>query len=115
MRIQLIFVLLLFTFLTNAQAQKGAKSIAAGPLLSFPIRLYNLDFSLRPGVGVEAIGQYYFTNKSSLLLQTSLASFHGRNPYRDYREQRLSIFSLSGGYQYQLSNTGFFYQCPCWD
>lgn len=108
MRIQIIFVLLLFTFSGNAQAQKGTKSIAAGPLVSFPTGLYRSDFSLKPGVGVEAIGQYHFSNRSSVLLQTSLASFPGRNPYRGYIKQRLSLFSLSGGYQYQLSNTGFF-------
>jgi hypothetical protein len=37
MRKRILLLMLLLGFLGNAQAQKGEKSIAAGPLISFPL------------------------------------------------------------------------------
>lgn len=104
-----IIVMIFISLLESVQAQKGEKSISLGPLISFPLDRYIYPRCLKSGVGLEAIGQYNFSNKSALLLQTILASYGIRRESINYCEvPRSSISSLKGGYRYQFANTGFF-------
>lgn len=69
----------------NAAAQKGDKSLAAGLLLALPqTEPYAVGKNWHTGNGAEAIGQYNFTNKSSVLLQFQLINFPGTLDYAPY-------------------------------
>ena len=112
----IIFILLLIGLFEAVQAQKDQISIAAGPLLSFPLKSNSRTGKsyLNTGVGLEGIGQYNFSEKSALLLKTGLASW----AYKDreitdsvlahYGNKRLTLLSIQGGYRYQIGTSGFF-------
>ena len=106
---KLIVTLLYGVFFYSVQAQKGGVSIAAGPLISIPVgSSAGGETSLKTGVGLIAIGQYNLSNKGALLLQTSIAGY-GTKPMRsNYTGESISIFSLQGGYKYQLGSAGYF-------
>jgi hypothetical protein len=97
--------------LSNAKAQKGEKSIAAGLLLALPenrnIIRYD-DRSSNMGVGLEGIGQYNFTQKSAALLQLQLTLFNGYRNDNFQLKVRPLILSLRGGYRYQFTTSGFY-------
>ena len=102
-------LILLFTALFGAaQAQKGEKSIAAGPLISFPLELEGTTGDLKPGLGIETIGQYNFSKKSALLLKMTFASWGIKNEAYGYETKRLNFLTFQGGYQYQFGSSGFF-------
>ncbi len=104
MRKKSIIIVILSIFIGSAQAQKGEKSIAAGPLISFPIGISNLKI----GLGLEAIGQYNFSDRSALLLKTNLASWSYKPGLSTDDTRRLTFLTLQGGYRYQFENSGFF-------
>jgi hypothetical protein len=116
MRKKNFFILLLIGVFGVAQAQKGQTSIAAGPLLSFPLKSETRTGKnyLRTGLGLEGLGQYNFSEKSALLLKTTLASW----AYKDsvitdsvlthYGNKRLILLTFQGGYRYQIGTSGFF-------
>ncbi len=105
----LIIVIIFISLFEAVQAQKGTKSISAGPLISFPLDKYVYQSCLKPGAGLEAVGQYNFSNKSALLLQISIASYAIRREIINYCEgSRASISSLKGGYRYQFANYLFY-------
>ena len=108
MRSCAIIVFSLLILIEGTQAQKGEISISAGPLISFPFGSLSSSISVKPGIGLEAVGQYYFSNRSALLFQTSWALYNANNPYSTFEGQRLSIFSINGGYQYNFSALDFF-------
>jgi hypothetical protein len=91
MRKGLISLILLVSLFENVRAQKGHKSISAGPLISFPLESHELD-SYKTGIGLEITGQYYLASRSSLLLQiglTSLGAKYGERPYNYIPERWL--------------------------
>ncbi len=94
-----IFAIVFVSLFGAVQAQKGAKSISIGPVISFPLRTYAYSRQLPTGVGLEAIGQYNFSNRSAALLQID---------YTSHRRFRMKIFSLAGGYRYQFGSSGLF-------
>ena len=106
MKKRVVFTLILVGLFGVAQTQKGEKSIAAGPLISFPIGSDGFPSILKTGVGLEAIGQYNFSNSSALQLKTTLTSW--RYKYRIGSPRRLTLLSLQGGYRYQFGTSGFF-------
>lgn len=124
MRSSAIALLILFTLIGGIQAQQGEKSIAGGLYVAFlPQRTVNLyDFSRfrKMNVGLEAIGQYNFTDKSAALLQIQLTRFAGQEYEYSYSptpphqtiigEHPFSFLSLSlkGGYRYQFTQSGFY-------
>lgn len=113
---KILFLLLLSGLLKAAQAQKGEKSIAAGPLLSFPLasNTWTGKSYLKTGFGLEGIGQYNFSEKSALLVKATLASW----AYKDkvitdsvlthYGNKRLTFLTFQGGHRYQIGTSGFF-------
>lgn len=105
MRKTLSIAIIFICILENIQAQKGEKSISVGPLISFP--LDNTTPKFLTGLGLEVIGQYNFSKKSAILLQTSLA-FYGVDDRLGYQMFHSQIFSLKGGYKYQIGASGFF-------
>ncbi|MDP4107494.1 MAG: hypothetical protein Q8935_21380 [Bacillota bacterium] len=108
MRKKVIFTLILVGLFGVAQAQKGDKSIAAGPLISFPIGSDGFPSILKTGGGLEAIGQYNFSNRSALLLKMNLTSWGYKERMSGYGPRRLTFLSLQGGYKYQFGSSGFF-------
>ena len=110
MKVRTIFTLLLTGLFIASQAQKGDKSIAAGPLISFPVATESRtgQSDLKPGVGLEAIGQYNFSSRSALLLKITLASWGYKKGAITYDTKRLTFLSLQGGYKFQFGNSGFF-------
>lgn len=97
----------LFHF-TAAHGQKGELSFAAGRFISFPsLTEGGTPSGLKVGLGLEAIGQYNFSNRSALLLKTSLTSWGFRQPMF-YDTKRLTFFTFQGGYNYQFGTSGFF-------
>ena len=109
MKIRTIFTLLLTSIFIAVQAQKGDKSIAVGPLLSFPLATESRtgQSDLKPGVGLEAIGQYNLSYRSALLLKMTLASW-GYKKGVTYDTKRLTFLSLQSGYKFKFGNSGFF-------
>jgi hypothetical protein len=105
-----VLVLLCIAFTGATQAQKGAVSIAAGPLISIPVafREARVYTNLKPGAGIVAIGQYNVSDKSALLLQMGLAVYGNKYYFNYYGQRRISIFSLQGGYKYHLGSRGYF-------
>jgi len=107
--IKTILVLLLLSGLFEvAQAQKGEKGIAVGPLISFPLGLESRSSDLRTSLGAEIIGQYNFSIRSALLLKTTLASWAYKERMSSYYAKRLSFLTFQGGYRYQFGESGFF-------
>ena len=91
------------------QAQKGAISIAAGPLISIPVGLNDTGKpNLKPGAGLVIIGQYNLSDKGALLLQTSLAAYGNSHLLLNYTGQTIFISSIYGGYKYGLGSAGYF-------
>jgi len=104
-----IFLLFLLSGLFEAvYAQKGEKTVAAGPLISFPLGLESGTSNFKIGVGAEIIGQYNFSNRSALLLKTGLTSWAYKESVSNYYSKRLSLLTLQGGYRYQFGESGFF-------
>lgn len=98
-------LILFVSFFATATAQKGNKSISVRPVLSLPIVTNVLQqYYLTTGVVIDAIGQYNLSNRSSLLLQTSLVSYGTRGRYYN----QIGIFSFKGGYKHQVSSSAFF-------
>lgn len=108
MRKRILLFLLIVGLLEDAHAQKGEKSIAVGPLISFPLGLESGITDLKPGPGAEIIGQYNLSNKSAVLLKTTLTSFAYKEVRSSMGGQRFSLLSLQGGYRYQFGASGFF-------
>ncbi|MBE7172787.1 MAG: hypothetical protein INR73_19585 [Williamsia sp.] len=110
MKARAIFTLLLAVFFLAGRAQKGAKSIAAGPLISFPLATESGGgrSNLNPGFGLEAVGQYNLSDKSALLLKATLASWGYKYIFNPYGAKRLTLLTLQGGYKYQFGSSGFF-------
>jgi hypothetical protein len=108
MKKRTLLLLFLSGLLAIAHAQKGEKSIAAGPLLSFPLGLESRTTDLKTGLGAEVIGQYNFSNKSAVLLKTTLTSWAYKENRFAYDTKRLSFFTPQVGYRYQLGASGFF-------
>ena len=111
MRRRIIFILLLIGFFGEAQAQKGETSIAAGPLLSFPLgtETQNGKSNLKPGIGLEAMGQYNLSDRSALLLKVTWASWAYKDSARYYEgTKRLTLLTTQAGYGYQFGESGFF-------
>ena len=104
MRKGLISLLLLVSLFESVRAQKGYKSISAGPLISFPLQSHELAI-YKTGIGLEITGQYYLASRSSLLLQIGYTSL-GAKP-GSYQEN-LKLISLKGGYKYDIGPSGFF-------
>ncbi len=108
-----IILLLVTGLFRMAEAQKGEKSIAGGLLLAFPENtniIYMDNRTWNTGVGLEAIGQYNFTEKSAALLQLQLTRFTGRAYYYPDTHFPAAFMSLSlkGGYRYQFTASGFY-------
>jgi hypothetical protein len=108
MRKRVFFLLFLSGLLEAVQAQKGEKNIAAGPLISFPLGLESGTSDLKIGPGAEIIGQYNFSNRSALLLKTTLTSWAYKESISSYDVKRLSFLTFQGGYRYQFGASGFF-------
>ena len=104
-------VLFLFLFsgiFEVVQAQKGEKIIIAGPLISFPLGLESGTSNINPGIGVELIGQWNISNRSALLLKTTLASWGYKEHITAYDANRFSLLTFQAGYRYQFGIAGFF-------
>src|SRR6188768_1106054 len=109
MRKKTMFALLLLSLYGMAQAQKGEKSISAGPLISFPLpKSKRGNSDLKTGWGLETIGQYNVSNKSALLVKLTYASWGYKEDATVYGVNRLSLLTIQGGYQYQFGRSGFF-------
>lgn len=100
-----IFIILFVSFFGAVQGQKGAISISAGPLVTFPPEDYG-PYRYATGFGLETIGQYNFTNKSALLLQIQFTHFRVR--IYDFTDSTYTSLSIKGGYRYQFTNSGFY-------
>jgi hypothetical protein len=108
---RIFFLLLLSGLFEAALAQQGETSLTAGPLLSFPLGTEspNGKTNLKPGIGLEAMGQYNFSDRSGLLLKITLASWAYKDSARYYYDaKRLTLFTTQGGYRYQFGESGFF-------
>jgi hypothetical protein len=105
----ILVVLLVGSFFGKAAAQKGDKSLAAGLLIAItqPAGYYQ-DQSWNNSVGVEGIGKYNFTQKSSALLQLQIIRFTGHYNFGYSEEPRFTSISLKGGYRYDLTKSGFY-------
>ena len=103
-----ISLLLFMGFCTIAQAQKGEKSITAGPLISFPVATESGYSYLKPGIGLEAQGQYGVSLKSALLLRATLASWAYKQNAFAFGRNRLSFLTLQGGYKYSFGSSPYF-------
>ena len=104
MKKQAIIIAILSILIEFAQGQKGEKSIAAGPLISFPLGISDL----KTGLGLEAVGQYNFSDRSALLLKTTLASWGYKSSATIDGTHRLTFLTLQGGYRYRFGNSGFY-------
>jgi hypothetical protein len=106
LRKRIIFIILFVGLSGGVWAQKGDKSISAGPFISFPTANHLIpDYTT--GVGIEATGQYNTSNRSAVLLQAGLTSLRIKQAYNIYNNN-LTIASLKGGYKYDISSSGFF-------
>jgi hypothetical protein len=107
----LILLIVVWSLLGNLHAQKGEKSIAAGLFVAFPDKQSTyVDFTRwKTSIGVEAIGQYAFSNKSALLFQLQAVRLSGDhfNGSVEHPTHELST-ALKGGYRLQLYPSGFF-------
>lgn len=104
---KIILILLLAGLSGAAQTQKGEKSIAAGPLISIPLGLETQGSAYNTGFGAEIVGQYNFSVKSALLLKTTLATWGIKNSNSRFETNRLTLFTVQGGYKYQFHPSGF--------
>jgi hypothetical protein len=110
MRKTTVLTLVFVSFYNIAQAQKGEKTIAAGPLISFPLPTETVTgrSDLKTGIGLEAIGQYNVSKKSALVLKATLSSWRYRSNLISYERNRLNFFTVQGGYNYQFHPSGLF-------
>ncbi len=107
----IILLVAIIGALGKTKAQKGEKSIAAGLVVAFPVNrvIYSDDRSFNSGVGLEAIGQYNFTEKSAALLQLQLTRFTGEAFYGGgYRSTSFISSSLKGGYRCKFNTKGLY-------
>ena len=102
----LTIIIIFVSLFEGIQAQKGDKSISAGPLISFPLENNKIP-GFKTGLGIEATGQYNISNKSAMLLQAGLTSF-GRKQVINNFEKGLLLISLKGGYKCNIGSSGFF-------
>ena len=106
-----IICLLSFIMLWGkSEAQKGDKSIAAGVLVALPVSdPYSPYESWNTGFGIEGIGQYNFSNKSSLLLQFQAIYFSSQQNYAPSSfSTSIITLALKGGYRYDFTPNGFY-------
>ena len=94
-------------------AQKGEKSIVAGVFVALNSHknvLYSDYHSWNNGAGLEATGQYNFTDKSAALLQLQLTRFNGAiYTYPEHWVNTSSLsFSIKAGYRYRVTSSGFY-------
>lgn len=109
MRKEVIIILVFAVLSGSVFAQKGAKSIAVGPLISFPLREYNSPSIYKIGAGFDAVGQYNFSNRSAILIQTGLTFCGIKKKYIDfYGNDGLALLPIRGGYRYQFGPSRFF-------
>jgi hypothetical protein len=105
----ILVVFLVGSFFGKSAAQKGNKSLAAGLLIAIPeFAGYYQDKSWNNSVGVEGIGQYNFTQKSSALLQLQIIHFTGHYNSGSSEGPRFTSISLKGGYRYDFTRSGFY-------
>src|SRR5690349_9794835 len=95
---RLILVMFVVPLFEGVQAQKGEKSISAGPLISFPLSTSMYQNHLKIGAGLELTGQYNTSNKSALLLQISFTSFGVKQQAPYFFTNSIRIISVKGGY-----------------
>jgi hypothetical protein len=108
MRKHILFLLLSAAVFGVTHAQKGEKNISAGPVFSFPAGITSADI-LKPGIGIEVVGQSFLSQKSSILLTTSLVTWGYQEGAINYPENnRLTVFTIQGGYRHQAGNSGIF-------
>lgn len=88
-----------------AEAQKGNRSLAAGLLVAIPQSdPYMAYESWNNSIGVEGIGQYNFTRKSSVVLQLQIIRFSGASYYSpSVYPTKFTSLALKGGYRYDFS------------
>jgi hypothetical protein len=103
-----IIVMIFVSLPGTVQAQKGAKSISAGPFLSLPIRGYGYFFNYNSAIGLEISAQSNFTNRSSVQLQSQFSSYKPREGISN-----LTLLSLKGGYEYKFGGSGVFTNVLC--
>ena len=108
MRKTLLFLIVLSGFFEVVQAQKGEKTLTGGPLISIPLGLESGTSDINPGIGVELIGQWNISNRSALLLKTTLASWGYKERMTTYGDNRFSLLTFQGGYRYLFGTAGFF-------
>ena len=102
-----LFLLLSIGVFGVSYGQKGERSIAAGPVFSLPAGIS--AHNLKPGIGIEGVGQSFLSQKSSLLLSTALATWAYEESAINYvGNTRLTVFTLLGGYRYQAGSSGFY-------
>jgi hypothetical protein len=107
-KIKVIFIILFVSAIGNLQAQKGEINISAGPLASFASYNYVQGHQTAVGVGLEAKGEYNFSNRSAVVVQTG-STFYGLKNHSDTaaRHHR-TMFSIAAGYKYRFGISGFF-------
>ena len=104
-----INIVLTFLCLCGAVwAQKGETCIAAGPVISFPLKSYGYPSYLKTGAGLEVIGQHNFSNRSSFLADFGWAFYRVRPQTGGYEIDDRSIFSFKLGYKYTFDKSGVF-------
>ncbi|HEV8081752.1 MAG TPA: hypothetical protein VGP55_01040 [Chitinophagaceae bacterium] len=104
-RIIIIIVMNIVGLFQAAQAQKKEKSISAGLFISFPSdrNHYFSSDNFYNTVGLEVSGQYNFTNKSAIVIQSQLSNYNTKAGL-----EKFTLFSIKGGYRYQFTNSGFY-------
>ena len=105
---KIAFLFLFSGIFELVQAQKGEKTITAGPLISFPLGLESASSNFKIGLGVELVGQWNISNRSGLLLKTTLASWGYKERMTTYGDNRFSLLTFQGGYRYLFGTAGFF-------
>ncbi len=109
MRKRILLLLHITGLLGTAHAQKDEKSIAAGLLISIPAGADGSRSYLKPGIGLEALGQYNFSNRSAVLLKTTLVSWAYQDRIVNYWEtKRDSYLTIHAGYGYRFGGSNFF-------
>ncbi len=106
----LILIIVILSLSNIVSAQKGDFSVSGGPMLSLPQNDNDFPTRLSTGLGVEIMGQYNVSNRSSLILQTNWASYGTKSVFRIDTGSfpRRTIFSFRGGYRYQFGSSGVF-------
>ena len=104
-----ITIVITILFLCGAvRAQQGESSIAAGPVISFPLKSYGYSSYLKTGTGLELIGQHSFSNRSSFLSDMGWVFYRVRPQTVGYETDDRSIFSFKLGYKYTFGASGVF-------